>query len=148
MSIAPVTALPITPIPAAAATVHPNIAHSATVSAERQGGEISSVGQTPQPFANATQLAPEVDDATRQSEATASKLDRRTVEEATAKVQKAVAAMNSSLQFQVDKETDKLVIKVVDTTTKEVIKQIPPQEILEIAKALDKLQGLLVREKA
>jgi len=70
------------------------------------------------------------------------------VEEATAKVQKAVTAMNSSLQFQVDKETDKLVIKVVDTTTKEVIKQIPPQEILEIAKALDKLQGLLVREKA
>jgi flagellar protein FlaG len=148
MSIAPVTAPPITPIPAAAATVHPNIAHSPTVSAERQGVEISSVGQTPQPFANATQLAPEEDDATRQSEATASKLDRRTVEEATAKVQKAVAAMNSSLQFQVDKETDKLVIKVVDTTTKEVIKQIPPQEILEIAKALDKLQGLLVREKA
>ncbi|MBW7657089.1 flagellar protein FlaG [Hydrogenophilus thermoluteolus] len=75
-------------------------------------------------------------------------LDERTVEDAVRKVQKTVSALNSALQFQIDKDTEKLVIKIVDTNTKEVIKQIPPQEILEIAKALDKLQGLLVREKA
>jgi len=75
-------------------------------------------------------------------------LDRRTVEEAVQKVQKTVAAFNSALQFQIDEDTEKLVIKIVDTNTKEVIKQIPPQEVLDIAKALDKLQGLLVREKA
>ena len=32
--------------------------------------------------------------------------------------------------------------------TNEVIRQIPSEEMLEIAKALDRLQGLLVKQKA
>ncbi len=64
------------------------------------------------------------------------------------KVQKTVRAINSQLEFRVDEDTNKLVIKIIDTSTKEIIKQIPPQELIEIAKALDKLKGLLVREQA
>jgi len=37
---------------------------------------------------------------------------------------------------------------VVDMATKDVIRQIPTPEVLAIAKALDKLQGLLVKDKA
>jgi len=40
------------------------------------------------------------------------------------------------------------VVKVVDLETKEVIRQIPSPEVLEIAKAVDQLQGLLIRQKA
>ena len=39
-------------------------------------------------------------------------------------------------------------MKVVDASTDEVIRQIPSEEIISIAKALDKLQGLLVEQKA
>jgi flagellar protein FlaG len=37
---------------------------------------------------------------------------------------------------------------VVDTESGELIRQIPAQEIIEIAKALDKLQGMIIRQKA
>ena len=47
-----------------------------------------------------------------------------------------------------DDSTGKTVIKVVDSSTHELIRQIPSEEMLEIARALDRLQGLLVHQKA
>ncbi len=47
-----------------------------------------------------------------------------------------------------DDSTGKTVIKVVDSSTNELIRQIPSEEMLEIARALDRLQGLLIRQKA
>ncbi|HCA26108.1 MAG TPA: flagellar protein [Betaproteobacteria bacterium] len=57
-------------------------------------------------------------------------------------------AMSRNLSFSIDKDTGKTVVKVVDDTTKEVIRQIPSAEMLAISKALDKLQGLLIKEHA
>jgi hypothetical protein len=37
---------------------------------------------------------------------------------------------------------------VVDGVTKEVIRQIPNEEVLAIARAMDRLQGLLLKGKA
>ena len=39
-------------------------------------------------------------------------------------------------------------VKVIDSNTQEVIKQIPSEEMIAIAKALDKLKGLLLQQKA
>ncbi len=110
---------------------------------ERAGVERAGAGAQTAAPANPVRSTP-----TDQSPADTASMDRRMIEEATKKVQRTVSALNSALQFQIDQDTEKLVIKIIDTNTKEVIKQIPPQEILDIAKALDKLQGLLVREKA
>ena len=41
-----------------------------------------------------------------------------------------------------------MIVKVMDNATKEVIRQIPSVEMLAIAKALDKIQGLLIKQKA
>lgn len=54
----------------------------------------------------------------------------------------------TDLSFSVDDETNIRVIKVVDRSTKEVIRQIPSEEMLQMAQALDKLQGLLLKQKA
>lgn len=59
-----------------------------------------------------------------------------------------VGNINDNLQFSVDHDTGKTIVKVIDTNTKEVIKQIPSEEMIAIAKALDKLKGLLVQQKA
>lgn len=59
-----------------------------------------------------------------------------------------VNSVNSSLQFSVDDDTGKFVVKVIDKDTKEVIKQFPSEEMLAIAKALDDIKGLLVHQKA
>lgn len=53
-----------------------------------------------------------------------------------------------NLQFSVYKDIDRTVVKVVDPTTQEVVRQIPSKEVIEIAKSLDRLQGLLLKEKA
>ena len=50
---------------------------------------------------------------------------------------------NSKLNFSVDKETRTIVVRVIDDKTGEVIREIPPSEILAIAKEMEKLQGLL-----
>lgn len=52
------------------------------------------------------------------------------------------------LEFSFDKDDARLVVKVVDRDTGEVIRQMPSREAVEIAKALDKLQSLLARQSA
>lgn len=54
----------------------------------------------------------------------------------------------SSLEFSVDDDTGRSVVKVVDTETKEILRQIPSKEMIELAKALDTVQGLLIKQKA
>lgn len=70
------------------------------------------------------------------------------VDQAVEKINDAVRTFSQKLEFSVDKETETFVVKVVDKETKEVIRQIPSEEFLQIAKAMDKLQGLLIKDKA
>jgi len=64
------------------------------------------------------------------------------------KVQKFVSTATSDVQFSIDKDTGSTVVKVVDRNTQEVLRQIPSKEMLEMAKAIDRLQGLLVKNQA
>jgi len=78
------------------------------------------------------------------------------VEEATpTQVAEAVREINTSLQsrsvglqFELDEDTDKMIVKVVDRTSGEVIRQIPSEEVVRIAKVLGKAPGLLVSQEA
>ncbi|MFC7514217.1 flagellar protein FlaG [Herbaspirillum sp. GCM10030257] len=70
------------------------------------------------------------------------------VTSAVAQINETLKKLSQDLEFSLDSDTEKAVVKVVDQQTKEVIRQIPTAEALEIAKALDRVQGLLIREKA
>ena len=63
-------------------------------------------------------------------------------------MRQAIQARNNNLQFSVDKETGKTVVRVVDAQNGETIRQIPSEEALALSKSLDKLQGLLLSQKA
>jgi flagellar protein FlaG len=52
------------------------------------------------------------------------------------------------LEFSVDDDSARAIVKVIDTNTNEVIRQMPSKEALEIAKALERLDSLLIRDKA
>jgi len=54
----------------------------------------------------------------------------------------------SSLEFSVDTDTNRIVVKVIDNETRELLRQIPMEEMLALAKAMNQLQGLLLRTKA
>lgn len=73
---------------------------------------------------------------------------RQQVEEAVKAVNEFIKPLNNSLQFNIDDDTGKTVVKVVDMATKEIIRQFPSEEMLSIAKAVDKMQGLLIQQKA
>jgi len=53
-----------------------------------------------------------------------------------------------TLQFAVNEDSGRMVIQVKDIETDEVIRQIPPEEVLELTKRLDEFKGFLFREKA
>lgn len=56
--------------------------------------------------------------------------------------------INNSIQFNLDTESGRTIIKVVDLETKETIRQFPSEEMLSIAKAIDTMKGLLIQQKA
>lgn len=70
------------------------------------------------------------------------------IEKAVKDVQDFVTGMNQNIQFSIDKESGKTIIKVIDRQTEQILRQIPSEEMLQIAKALGKLDGLLVKQTA
>lgn len=90
--------------------------------------------------------AVETVDAVKAKEAVPSKKD---VEEAVAKLNKSVQDAAQSLVFSIDDDSHRTIVKVIDQRTKEVLRQIPTPEALQIAKAIDARKGgLLVDHEA
>ena len=63
-------------------------------------------------------------------------------------VREYIQPFNNNLEFSINEETNQFVVKVIDSETKEVIRQMPSQEMIAIAKALDSIKGLLFKQKA
>lgn len=63
-------------------------------------------------------------------------------------VRAVVQPVAQSLQFSLDQDSGRTVIKVVDTDTNDVIRQIPSEEVLAMSRAIDKLRGMLVKQTA
>jgi len=60
----------------------------------------------------------------------------------------AINGANISLDFSVDPTTGERVVKIVDKETGELIRQVPPQELLNVMQALHALKGLLLSTKS
>ena len=52
------------------------------------------------------------------------------------------------ISFSKDDSTGDIVIKIIDNKTDEVIRQIPPEEVVELRKRLSDIQGLFLDKKA
>jgi flagellar protein FlaG len=55
---------------------------------------------------------------------------------------------NSQVEFSIDDHSGLSVVKVIDTQTKQVLRQLPSETSLEIAKNLSSMKGLLIDSKA
>lgn len=74
--------------------------------------------------------------------------DPQQLQQAIEKFKMAIPSKASSLQFSVDDQTGQTLVRVVDTETGELIRQIPSEEMVELARALDKMQGMLLKQRA
>lgn len=64
-------------------------------------------------------------------------------------MQRKVNAVASDLQFSVDDESGKSIVKVMERSSKDVIWQFPSEEALHVTRELDRFQqGLLVNHLA
>ena len=68
--------------------------------------------------------------------------------EVVSRLNDALQLAKRALQFHIDSDSGRTVITVIDQETDEVIRQIPPEEMLAIVNYLDQDSGLIVRGKA
>jgi flagellar protein FlaG len=55
---------------------------------------------------------------------------------------------NTRVSFAIDAETNKTVVQIIDNSSDEVIKQVPPEYLLKVSQSMTDLLGLMVDEKA
>ena len=70
------------------------------------------------------------------------------LQRASEELQRRISAVAPELQFSVDHDSGRTIIKVTDPATDELIRQIPEEEVLRLNKELDRLQGLLLNRQA
>lgn len=63
-------------------------------------------------------------------------------------IQEKVGNSTTQLQFTVDEDTGRTIVSVIDAETRQVVRQIPAEEVMRMARAIDRLQGLLVNQQA
>jgi len=76
------------------------------------------------------------------------KVQNEIIQKSIEDLNKKMSMLNSQLKIEIDEDTGIQVVKIVDKETKEVIRQLPPDVILKIAKYIDEVTGLLFNEKA
>ncbi len=76
----------------------------------------------------------------------ASPTQRAALEQAVGKVREALQQSSSHLQIEVDQELHRVIVKILKGDSGEVIRQIPPQEVIDLAKNLANHKGLLFEE--
>ncbi|MGE3977322.1 MAG: flagellar protein FlaG [Nitrospira sp.] len=118
--------------------------HSVTPKADprvdhvREEEPTGSVGQ---------KLRPKKGDSDGQS-AFQTSADRARVDRAATKVNEVLSLADPRLKIEVDDETKRVIVKVIEQKSGEVIRQIPAEELLELEKYLSGPKGILLREQA
>ena len=59
-----------------------------------------------------------------------------------------VSTLDIRIAFSVDQGSGKRVIKVINNETKEIIRQIPPEEMLKLVGQMHRIMGLLLNKVA
>ncbi|NUU96635.1 hypothetical protein XO10_09920 [Marinitoga sp. 1135] len=64
------------------------------------------------------------------------------------KLNKLREIFKGEVKFEVNNDVDMVIVKIIDKDSKKVIRQIPPETAVKIAEMLDKLEGILLDERA
>ncbi|MFO7784309.1 MAG: flagellar protein FlaG [Thermodesulfobacteriota bacterium] len=81
--------------------------------------------------------------------------DQKPTQEGRAKIERIAEAMDNyvksvqrDLNIRVDHESGKVMVKVLSRETGEVIREIPPEELLKLAARMEEMAGMLLNESA
>jgi flagellar protein FlaG len=65
------------------------------------------------------------------------------VRRAVARLNELMTSAQRSLRFQVDEGSGRTIITVINEKTKEIVRQIPPEEVLAVSRTLEELGSLI-----
>lgn len=82
------------------------------------------------------------------AKASHSKIDNSELDKAVKQINDYVQDIKRDIEFSVDDDTGRTVIRVYDSNTDELIRQIPNEEVIELAKNLKATNGLIFNAKA
>lgn len=74
--------------------------------------------------------------------------DGNPLEHALKDVNNALKAWSTGMRFDIDPEAQRVVVSIVDSTTGEVLRTVPSDAVIKIAKMIVQLQGQGVRTSA
>lgn len=69
------------------------------------------------------------------------------LQKALEKVNKALKGIETRLEYSVHKTTGDIMVKVINEETKEVVREVPPEKIIDLVVKLQELSGLIIDEK-
>jgi flagellar protein FlaG len=121
-------------------------------SAASSAGAMQSVSQAPQALQTKSDAEVVAQVATTQIKPSGinevSQPAREAVAKAAADLQEFVKSMGRNLNFSVDEATGYHVVKVVNPDTGELIRQLPSEELLKISRDFQRLNNVLVSQRA
>lgn len=84
----------------------------------------------------------------RPPEPASATVDPKALQQLADKLSQTIGMTGQQVQFSVDTDTGKTVLRVTDVESGAVLRQIPGDEALSMARILDRMQGVLIRQKA
>ncbi len=74
-------------------------------------------------------------------------VSERVVIEAIQKANKAISGGNRRFEFSIHEKTNEIVVKVFDTDSNELIREIPNEKVLDMVAKMCEMAGILVDER-
>jgi len=72
------------------------------------------------------------------------KPDQEALAKAVDKLNQTARIFDRSIQFSIDKRTDRYWVKVVDTETHKIVREIPPREVLDMLARINEAVGVII----
>lgn len=74
-------------------------------------------------------------------------ISEKVVIDAIEKANKAIMGANTKFEFSIHEKTKEIMVKVVDSETHKVIREIPPEKILDMVAKMWEMAGIIVDER-
>ena len=74
-------------------------------------------------------------------------ISEKIVIEAIEKANKAISGPNTRFEYSIHEQTKEIMLRVIDSDTNKIIREIPPEKILDMVAKLWELAGIIVDER-
>jgi len=74
-------------------------------------------------------------------------IDKKKLAEITDQLNQITKIFKHNIEFFIDDKLNKVVVKIINSVTGEVVRQIPPEKMLNLMRSIDQMLGLILDEK-